>query len=157
MLFVFESCKFFLRNSMTQERISALDYVWTEKEILVNLQTWVDELIDWFAKKKIVKRFCCTDNNSSIYILYTHVIQSLLISWPPQISNPPSATVFVIVKTEWMILETVPAEIPSSWAIRTLTRRSCKIMSSIFWHISFEDASTGRLNVNSLQSIPYPT
>ena len=47
--------KTFLRNSMTQERLSALASVSIEKGILKKLQsqpTWHDELIDRFAKKK---------------------------------------------------------------------------------------------------------
>ena len=40
-----------------------------------------------------------------------------------------------IIRTEWMILETVPAEMPSSWAITLhLKKRSCKIMSSTLTH-----------------------
>ena len=63
---------------------------------------------------------------------------------------------FDIIKTEWMILETVSAEMPSSRAITlTLTRRSYKIMST-FWHISFVDASTGRpeRESSSMDSLP---
>ena len=61
------------------------------------------------------------------------------------------------IKTEWMILETVPAEIPSSWVVTlTLTRRSCKIVSCTFWHISFEDAFTGwpERESSSIDSLP---
>lgn len=47
--------KTFLRNSMTQERLSALACISIEKGILHKLQsrpTWNDDLIDRFAKKK---------------------------------------------------------------------------------------------------------
>ena len=80
---------------MTQERLSALASVSIEKGIIKKLQshfTWHDVLIDKFAKKKDRRVIFRTNINLSIYILYIHVIQPLITSWPPQISNPPSAT-----------------------------------------------------------------
>ena len=65
---------------------------------------------------------------------------------------------FDIIKIEWIILETVAAEMPSSWAVTlTLTRWSWKIMSSTFRHISLKMLPLADLNVNRLQLIPYPT
>ena len=72
------------------------------------------------------KIFCVCSKHFEI--LFTKLLMTCFLL-RSQHSWHPWGLTFDIIKTEWMILESVPAQMPSSWAITlTLTRRSCKII-----------------------------